>query len=193
MNKNLHKIPLWLAPVFNAEKQHWSLLIINFSDNIILHIDSLHSILPPTLINNTCILIEKVFSQQAIVVNWDQWKYYTPIDVPKQVRKNKNISMNCGVHLSWWIFIICTGTYINFTDDDMDNCRKGIATYIFEKEDISNKREKRIKVREELTDIYGELSNKCTHKLKAIKKPSLNYETTLQYCSMLKKRLSASL
>ncbi|KYM96448.1 hypothetical protein ALC62_12894 [Cyphomyrmex costatus] len=50
--------------------------------------------------------------------------------------------LNCGVNICSWAYVIATGRMEHFQERDMDNARKGIATYLVEAEN-EIKREKR--------------------------------------------------
>ncbi|XP_066582208.1 uncharacterized protein [Prorops nasuta] len=180
---------LWIAPVFDDNKKHWTLLIINFKDKLIIFLDSLHSSPPKNLINNMCSLMDELYKNQKFdVLNWSEWLYHIPKDIPMQCRKNGSISSNCGVHLCWYIYSICSGNYIIFNDDDMDNFRKSIAKLIIEHVDKPVVRQKRVKIFEQIASLHGDEKEK-KYNLRGTKKPPQNWINTLLYCATIKDRL----
>ncbi|KYQ58853.1 hypothetical protein ALC60_02145 [Trachymyrmex zeteki] len=45
---------------------------------------------------------------------------------------NINAGGKCGVHICSWAYVIATGRMEHFQEKDMNNARKGIATYLAE-------------------------------------------------------------
>lgn len=46
--------------------------------------------------------------------------------------------LNCGVHICTYVYILCSGIFINYTDGDMDMIRRAIANIIVYEDAVNN-------------------------------------------------------
>lgn len=125
------KYPVWLIPIHYAN--HWTLLMIVHPRKIIVLYDSLHGNHNEKIVGEICHFIEEHIN----INSWDEWTLHTPKDVPIQ-KMNDNVGGNCGVHICTWGYIIASGSYTPFCEEDMSAARKGIANYLVN--GVSNKR-----------------------------------------------------
>ncbi|KYM99387.1 Sentrin-specific protease 1 [Cyphomyrmex costatus] len=111
--------PVWLIPVNFAV--HWTILIVIHSRQSIVYLDSLHGNPNEKILNGICNFIQENISMSL----WDEWTLYTPRDIPSQIINN-DVGGNCEMHVCTWAYIIASGSYTKFSEDDMSAARKGI-------------------------------------------------------------------
>lgn len=125
--KELHLYPVWLIPVHDERRQHWTLLIVDFINEAFIHLDSMLKNVSTALIDRYITFISTYCKTNHIKINWKNWKLYCPTDIPDQKINRHQLSGNCGVHVCLWGYMICTGLVSLFTDKDMLKVRKHIA------------------------------------------------------------------
>jgi len=99
-------------------------MIVHPRKTIVMY-DSLHGNPNEKLIGGICYFIEKHID----INSWDEWTLYIPRDVLSQ-KINNNVGGNCGVHICTWGYIIASGSYTPFCEEDMSTARKDIANYL---------------------------------------------------------------
>ncbi|XP_036138813.1 uncharacterized protein LOC118644403 [Monomorium pharaonis] len=127
---------IWLFPVFKSN--HWTLLVVAHKLKLFIYYDSLQSVPPSNLLENTCMLMDMYgrpnLGRRKQGHSWHQWKLYIPRDIPTQFWYENDeyiVSGNCGIHILVWAYILCSGSTENFSEKDMTKIRKNIAQTIF--------------------------------------------------------------
>ena len=115
---------IWIIP--KGGNNHWILLVIIFNIKAIINLDSLHGSLNINDLTELCSFIDTIYYALNLEnINWSEWTFYTPKDIPHQLR-GKSQGNNCGIHLCLYVHIICTSTYIIFDKNVMDIIKKYI-------------------------------------------------------------------
>lgn len=118
------KYNIWLMP--ECEGKHWTLMVIVFSSQTIVYLDSLHGTPHKQLMSRLCGFMEKIFGKRDLPqYEWRYWTLFCPLDVPSQV-PGFGGGNNCGAHLCTWAYIICSSQVIFFTEKIMLKVRKWI-------------------------------------------------------------------
>ncbi|XP_066585532.1 metacaspase-2-like [Prorops nasuta] len=120
---------VWLIPIFN--NHHWTLLEVDFNNKYYVYFDSLHGTVPKNLILNVSSYIEKLFARKDIQFSWKEWTLCVPNDILNQGR-----TLNCGIHLMLWAYIIISEENLYFENHEMDNIRRWICKTLFENDGI---------------------------------------------------------
>ncbi|XP_066589312.1 sentrin-specific protease 5-like [Prorops nasuta] len=129
---------IWLIPIF--QNSHWTLIIIDFINKYYVYIDSMHGNPPSNLIKNCSSFIEKLFKRKDIPFHWNTWTLCIPKDILHQ-----GSTLNCGVHLMLWAYILLKEKELEFLNSDMDFIRKWIYFKLvnangLQRNEIKNKR-----------------------------------------------------
>lgn len=176
-----YKFDVWICPYGNGT--HWSLIVIIFSQKIIIYLDSLHN----SMNNNTkklvCDFIEAVFNRAGLYTfDWESWIVYSPIDIPHQGE-----TLDCGVHLCIYVHIILTGAIYSFSIADMLQARRWMFNKImdYKYKVINNK----YSLRKILQENLRFRSKRIVANIKYMKEsraPPKNCVSTLNFCRSLK-------
>jgi len=109
--------------IYTYFRHHWTLLVVIFRHSLFLYLDSMHGHPPPQFLNRLCDFIDHHTVSTNNSLKWREWKVLALKDVLFQVSRDGK----CGVHVCIWAYIICTGSYTMFDDNDVTEARKGIA------------------------------------------------------------------
>ncbi|CAH1114929.1 unnamed protein product [Psylliodes chrysocephalus] len=131
---------IWVVPVGDRSKNHWSLLIVNLRHKCLVYLDSLH-LDPPTGLINQMVDFINYHTENKLNIDWTEWVLYVPKDIPTQVSKQKSTANNCGTHILTWAFLLAISSYVFFTEDDMPNIRMGIVTLLQSTDENKNRQQ----------------------------------------------------
>lgn len=195
--KKLWTFKCWIMPLHTEIPKHWAFILVNFLDMTIVYIDSCH-FNPPVEVYRAMKFIEKLMASRNITINWTDWRFYAPKDVPEQDTDD------CGAHLCTWINITLSQRYIQFEAADGTGIRKWIASLLFSNDGLTDRRLK--KDNKGLTEFLNFMLNKVelsdefifdfdkAHKdignISWSNQPPSNSGSTLNYCSSLVTRLT---
>lgn len=127
----LDKSNIWMLPlnIVRGSFKHWALFIVVFSHKTIFFIDSLHGDSEHKWLKFLCNFIE---TYRDVNINWQQWTFVVLRDIPTQFSVDGKSWDNCGIHVCTWMYIAATGRVQTFSEADMNNIRKLIATILAE-------------------------------------------------------------
>ncbi|OXU18867.1 hypothetical protein TSAR_003946 [Trichomalopsis sarcophagae] len=119
---------IWVLPVHEESLEHWSLIIVFIDLQTIVYLDSMHVEPKTEWIKRLCAFIDtyKIVPE----IKWSEWSVFIPKDIPAQFSNKPEFRNNCGVHVSAWVYILCSSKKIKFSEEDMNFARKGIATLL---------------------------------------------------------------
>jgi len=175
----------WLLPVNYSN--HWTLLMVLPKQKVIIYFDSLHG-------NPNNVILNGILTFLDIKLNvaLDDWTLHMPNDIPSQltigIDGNTNAGGNCGVHthICSWAYLIATGR-MELTEADMNNARKGIATYLAEAKNEIKKEKRCVKSHNIL--LESENINSSNFNLVALIKKSnscpFGFDNTVELCASL--------
>ena len=103
------------------------MLVVFLKRKIIIHLDSLHHAPDNDVLNG---ILNFIQSGSHKDIDWNEWKLYVPQDNPSQISSSGKVGGNCEVHVCTWGYIIASGDYYKFTENDMEVARKGIANFL---------------------------------------------------------------
>ncbi|KAJ8682905.1 hypothetical protein QAD02_018697 [Eretmocerus hayati] len=124
---NLMEFKIWLLPI--VLNDHWTMLLVIPSKKLMIYLDSLHGYPARTYIESTCAFIRTCCNTDK-KINFTKWTLLVARDIPKQYRPigdSSVLTMNCCPHILTWAYIVCTGEYRIFNDQNMDSIRCAIA------------------------------------------------------------------
>lgn len=182
--------PVCLIPVNSLNNTHWSLLVLNFTHECIIYLDSLHAEPDPVLIRGVINFAEihcKLQNRSAL----NKWVTYAPKDIPHQNVPECNTFNNCGAHMMTWVYVIWTSSFTEFHERDMTHIRKGIAHILYNIGHTQGKvLHKLEKLQKEMLDAVEEESNKGTkiplQKIYFLKSVPMGSNSTLEYFASLR-------
>lgn len=177
-----------LVPLHLLTFARYALLIIIPQLKIFIYLDSLHRMPPDNFIDTMCSFYDAYATTKRksskSPENWSQWTLYIPDDIPKQVDKAGNINGNCGVHVCTWAYILCSGNYKTFSDDDMTYVRKIIANLIAYNSEI-----RQLKINKDNCNVAHEnltISGKSEKKMIYQRHPPImSFESTFEFLASL--------
>lgn len=179
---------IWLLPVL-LRGSHWVLLVIIFSQRVMVYFDLCQDLPPENLLNRVCSFIASSRSARtAKFTHWNEWKISAPTDIPYQKTENGEITGNCGMHVCIRAYIIVSNTYTTFGEKHMDMARKGLATFLVEYPIKRKEALKRIQMNDDMFSAYdtvAEMKNllKC---VKITRNPPLYFATTFEFAASIK-------
>lgn len=137
---NMWSYKIWIMPFLLGV--HWVLLVVVPSLQLLIHFDSYHTDPPKDFVLKVQSLMQTFPNPQLRATKirsmWTGWTFYCPKDTPLQ-----GSTGHCGVHVCMWAYIICTGMYINFKDDQLDQVRKNMAHILYSCRESTTIRKKR--------------------------------------------------
>lgn len=187
MKNEVQSYDVWVLP--KGGGGHWSLIIVIFSQRLIIHLDSAHFSLDNRAKQLLCDFIENLFFAKGLKIEWDLWTFYSPKDIPKQgfvIDGQEFLGVNCGVHVCVWAHIILSGQIYDFTEEDMDRVRKWIHYELLEADgkNIENTlRSIKMMANFKLTNLKEKAN---LRKMKNSTKPPAGATSTLLYCQNIK-------
>lgn len=123
---------IWILP--KCQGKHWTLTVVYFPLQTIIHIDSLHGSIDKKVNDRLCSFLQSIFLRR-VPFDWYDWTISYPADVPLQI-PGVGGGNNCGVHVCVWGYIIFTSDCISFTELDMIEARKWVYDTIYRSANI---------------------------------------------------------
>ncbi|KAJ8676958.1 hypothetical protein QAD02_012745 [Eretmocerus hayati] len=123
----LDEYKIWFLPINHEE--HWTLLIVVPGQKLSIYLDSMQGRIIPSYLPRVCSFIRLYYSSGKRI-RFTEWTLFSPLDIPHQYRgegESRLLTMNCGLHVITWCYIICTGEHRAFDDYSMDSTRRRIA------------------------------------------------------------------
>lgn len=180
---NASSYDVWIIP--KRGDHHWSLIVIIFSKNVILHLDSLHRTLDISIRQLLCTYIETVYFRAGkIIFGWDSWTLHNPTDIP-----NQGATLDCGVHVGIYAHIILTSADCRFspTINNMTRARKWMFKKLLEYQDkISENQTLHVSCVKEYSKASLKIQRANIAKLKISRKAPENAENTFIFCKLIK-------
>jgi hypothetical protein len=120
MRSNVLNKDIVLAPY--ARDDHWSLYVICFKEQVVLHIDSLSRPPHPDVVPFLQSFISMEFRRKhSTNYDWVSWSYHSLPNIP-----NQGNDFDCGVHVCVWAHIICSGIKVVASSEKSDQIRMWI-------------------------------------------------------------------
>ncbi|KYN09815.1 Sentrin-specific protease [Trachymyrmex cornetzi] len=179
---NIWEYKIWLIPVHLGA--HWTLLIVVPHRQIFIYIDSLHIKIPNHILIQICNFMDSVRSHHLAIgrkqQQWSKWTIFQPKDNPRPDTVSE-ISENCGIHVCIWSYIICSGIYVPFDDNIMNNVRINICHFLKKFQSMTVKQQ---------SQKYNSIINTSKSNVKDInfeeKLPFLGFDSTYELCATLR-------
>lgn len=168
----------------NKGGNHWTLFIINFQDQSIHYLDSMHGHVQEEVLEGILRFIDSYLPQKK-AIDWKKWEFVECKDIPRQ----RAFTNNCGVHILTWAYIIATGSCTSFTDENLDLVRVGISNILCKIRETTRKAASRNKNFDINMFEFRENLPMEEHVLKIKKIYSSNEMYTLNYLGGLKQRV----
>ena len=119
---------MWMWPLYEQARQHYSLLIVGMKNNTILYLDphgTMQGVGPRHIQEMMSFLLDNLhYEEYGDSLPWNQWAFHTPLDVPQQS------SDNCGPLICVWAHTLCSDTIIDVSSDIAPQTRQWIKSEI---------------------------------------------------------------
>ncbi|XP_015121216.1 uncharacterized protein LOC107044001 [Diachasma alloeum] len=126
VRRRLSGVEYWILPLHLLTRNHWTLMIVDAKNHMLVLIDSMRRKLPSLHLFHANLTLVNMLDPEMAQSDPPS-SNYCPSDVPDQ-----NDLVSCGIHACLWMYIICTSLPIECDHEDTLFARAGITRMLME-------------------------------------------------------------